>query len=570
MTRYRWEWRLRSSPEALWPLVADTNRFNRDVGLNGVQVGPNKGGVRSLRLGRFVEWDEEPFEWERPRRFSVRRRFVRGPLAELRIAAELAPEHGGTHLTYQLEAEPRNLLGRFAIPLQRRRFDEVIRRYDALAQSQVTESYLALRERSKLAPGGKERLEARSKSLVDEGQDAELVRRLGETIERGDELALARLRPYRLADAWDADRRAVLELCLLAARAGLLDLHWDLLCPRCRGPQDSAPRLADVGRQVHCDGCGIDFQADFEHAVELVFRPSPAVREVELVNYCVGGPRLTPHAVLQQRLAPREERTVRIPLEAGAYRLRLPHRSEALTAAQQGTTEVRIANDSDRDALAVLERTAWADDAVTAAEVTALQVFRDLFVNEVVRPGEPVSVGSLAVLFTDLRGSTRYYREVGDAPAFAEVRDHLALLHDLVAEEGGALVKTMGDAIMAVFRRPACAIRAALRARDELGGRPLVLKAGIHYGPCIAVNQNDRLDYFGSTVNAAARLAALSDGELVISGTVSDDPEAAEALSGQVLEQFDVELKGFEERFPACRVVRGARRAVDGAAKPAT
>ncbi len=338
----------------------------------------------------------------------------------------------------------------------------------------------------------------------------------------------------------------MLELCLRATRAGLLDLHWDLLCPRCRGPQETAPRLADVDPDVHCDGCGIDFRADFDRSVELAFRPSPAIRVVEVASYCVGGPRLTPHIVLQQRLAPREERTLRVPLEAGAYRLRLPHGDTPLSVTAEGLTDVRLANESDDAGLAVLERAAWADDAVTAAEVTALQVFRDLFVNEVIRPGEPVSVGSLAVLFTDLHGSTRYYRDVGDAPAFASVQGHLRLLHDVVAAEEGALVKTMGDAIMAVFRRPASAVRSVLRARTELAGRPLDLKAGIHYGPCIAVNQNDRLDYFGSTVNAAARLAGLSEDDIVLSEAVYGDPEVQALLAGLDVVPLAAELKGFE------------------------
>jgi class 3 adenylate cyclase len=550
--RYVWEWDLESPPEALWPLVADTNRFNRDVGLSGVEAGPAENGRRRIRLGRFVEWEEEPFEWERPRRFSVRRRFLRGPLRELRLSAELTPAGGGTHLTYELEAEPRNLAGRLAIPLQRRRFDRTIRRYDALARAQAPRCHLDLGERSRLAADATKRLAARTEELRRDGLDPGLVDRLAETIERGDDLDLARLRPYRLATAWGVERRAVLELCLRATRAGMLDLHWDLLCPQCRGPQESAPRLADVDPNVHCDGCGIDFRADFEHSVELVFRPSPAIREVEAVAYCVGGPNLTPHVVLQRRLAPGEKETVTVPLEPGAYRVRVAGRMQRLTG--DGATEIGLENPTSEPALAVLERTAWADDAATAAEVTALQVFRDLFVNEVVRPGEPVSVGSLAVLFTDLRDSTRYYREVGDAPAFAEVRDHLALLHDLVAEEDGALVKTMGDAIMAVFRHPAGAVRAALRARAELGGKPLELKAGIHYGPCIAVNQNERLDYFGSTVNAAARLAALSRGDLVLSDAVKADPEVERELRGLHAEPLDAELKGFDERLALWRV----------------
>ena len=101
---------------------------------------------------------------------------------------------------------------------------------------------------------------------------------------------------------------------------------------------------------------------------------------------------------------------------------------------------------------------------------------------------------------------------------------------------------------------------AVQRARDELGGRPLVLKAGLHYGPCIAVNQNDRLDYFGSTVNAAARLVGLSQGDLVLSGAVRDDPEVKELIDDAALEPLDAELRGFEERFELWRLRTGVKR----------
>jgi len=65
---YKWEWRLRSSPERLWPFVADTNRFNRDTGLSGVRLADDavednaRQHLRLSKLGVRVEWEEEPFE----------------------------------------------------------------------------------------------------------------------------------------------------------------------------------------------------------------------------------------------------------------------------------------------------------------------------------------------------------------------------------------------------------------------------------------------------------------------------------------------------------------------------
>jgi class 3 adenylate cyclase len=232
---------------------------------------------------------------------------------------------------------------------------------------------------------------------------------------------------------------------------------------------------------------------------------------------------------------------------------------------------LKLINNTDAEQVFVLERTAWTDQAATAAEVTALQIFRDLFSTEALRPGEQISVGTLTVLFTDLRNSTQLYREIGDATAFGCVLNHFEVLKKAISDEDGAVVKTIGDAVMAVFRRPAGALRAMLAAQEELaipgkGRQPLTLKAGMHQGPCIAVTLNDRLDYFGSTVNMAARLECLSTGhDVIISHSVYEDPEVRDLLeeqSGLRSEEFDVTLKGFaEEHFQLIRVGRKAAAA---------
>jgi class 3 adenylate cyclase len=240
---------------------------------------------------------------------------------------------------------------------------------------------------------------------------------------------------------------------------------------------------------------------------------------------------------------------------------------EAAVPVGQPGSEIRIApratlrlhNAEPREHLFIVERTAWSDQAALAADVTALQVFRDLFANEAIRPGEQISVGSLTILFTDLRGSTRLYREIGDAPAFGLVMRHFDVLREAIALEQGGIVKNLGDAVMAVFRQPAFAVRALLRAQRTLSlppapARPLRLKVGVHHGPCIAVNFNDRLDYFGTTVNAASRLVELSTGEdIVLSDSVRQDPEVstllADPANGLQLEPGATMLKGFDEEI---------------------
>ena len=203
---------------------------------------------------------------------------------------------------------------------------------------------------------------------------------------------------------------------------------------------------------------------------------------------------------------------------------------------------------------------------MTAAEVITLQLFRDLFASEALRPGEQISVGNLTILFTDLRDSTRLYRTVGDAVAFGRVMSHFDVLKAAISTEQGSLVKTIGDSVMAAFIQPLAALRTILRVQHELanppaGLLPLQLKAGINYGPCIAVTLNERLDYFGTTVNLAARLEGQSAaGGIVISDSVRNDPEVLAYLDsiGDLVrvEPFTTQVKGFdEERFTLLRVV---------------
>jgi class 3 adenylate cyclase len=600
---YRWEYFLQANPETLWPLVADTNRFNRDTGVPTIQRRdvpgePLANARRRLRLFRFgvpVEWEEEPFEWVRPFRFGVSRRYSSGPVAEMRTLADLTPlEDGRTKLVYEVWARPRNPLGLIGIPVQigilsERAFRAAFKRYERFAVRGQTE--LDIPGEAEFVPGGRNRLNRAREAMLADGALPEVVDRMASTLESGDSMTLARIRPYQLADHWGAPRNSVLEHALLATRHGMLELQWDVLCPQCRGAKMVAPSLGKITNTVHCDTCNIDFGVNFERSVELTFRPNAAIRHTEVGEFCIAGPQTTPHVVVQQLIPAGGWRTVRPVLEPGRYRLRTLglRGSESIQVVPGGVEEVSLRantidgwpggelelapnpeltlrNATESEQLFILERTAWNDQATTAAEVTVLQLFRDLFANEALRPGEQISVGSLTIIFTDLRGSTRLYNEIGDAPAFGLVMNHFDVLRAAISAEGGAVVKTIGDAVMAVFRRPAPAIRAMLNAQTllseaaaEQGERALKLRAGIHFGPCIAVTLNDRLDYFGSTVNLAARLEGFSSGgDVVISDTVHKDPEVMELLemvdSGLSAAPFQTQLKGFDDHYALWRV----------------
>ncbi len=197
-----------------------------------------------------------------------------------------------------------------------------------------------------------------------------------------------------------------------------------------------------------------------------------------------------------------------------------------------------------------LERGAF----LSGADVLSNQTFLDLFATETVVAGEGLAVTRLAFVFTDLESSTRMYDRMGDMRAFDVVRMHFGLLRESVVQHSGAVVKTIGDAVMATFVEPSDAVLAAvdMLARVEefnaSRGTDLVrLKVGIHWGACLAVTLNDRLDYFGQTVNLAARVQSLACGnEIVMSSDVVQHGGVREIIGGLEETQAVVQVRGIE------------------------
>jgi class 3 adenylate cyclase len=584
---FRWQWDIQSTPEAIWHLASDTNRFNRDTGQPEVEIVNNVMGTKHIRMKLpliKVEWEEEPFEWTYPYSFGIVRRYSQGPIDEMQVKVDFEPlPAGGARVTYQSWFRVSNLLVQLGTPFAigvaaKYLFERTFRKYDQIASDDGS-SFESTRRRG-LSLGGRARFKSQSEAVIQQGTDPALVKRLEEFLNQADELSLQRLRPYALADLWKVNRRAVLEMFLRATRAGIMDMYWDLLCPSCRGTVEGHTNLAEVHGTSHCNTCQIDFTVNFDHNIEVVFRPNPSVMTLDFTAaFCVGSPQLQPHVFMNQTISALHSLPVPLQLEQGRYTLRASNVPGSLSlyadaegadkvdirATQYGWTPegghvslhptLNLINATETDSTFALERTAWSDQAATAADVTALQVFRDLFATEVVRPGEEISIGSVTLMFTDLRDSTRLYRSIGDASAFGRVRQHFEILEEAIAAEGGAIVKTMGDAVMATFRQPVGALKAVWKAQSMIAerGEPMLwLKVGLHKGPCIVVNLNDRLDYFGSTVNVTARLPGFSQGgELILSEDFYNDPEVCDFIAKNIppsaLSQITGVLKGFDD-----------------------
>jgi class 3 adenylate cyclase len=401
---------------------------------------------------------------------------------------------------------------------------------------------------------------------------------------------------------------------LHAARLGLFELSWNVLCPGCGGVLDAMHTLKSVRKDTYdCALCAAGYEPTLDEMVEVAFTVSPRVRRIAahdpqslpIVEYFRqlfwGSGVDLPEEGLEELI---EEMTLdAIELAAGekaSMSLQLPAEFEPVTHAAHfidvkgeptrdrqslamifnkthaptGTTEMRpgplrllFENRSDQRALPSV----WiAGDKLhdllgkrkpflTAKKLLTNQTFRDIYRTDTLDVDQGLKITSLTFLFTDLKGSTALYDRVGDMVAYDLVRQHFRVLNEIVASEAGAVVKTIGDAVMATFPTPDRALAAALRMRDSVRAikDDLLIKIGIHEGPCLAVTLNDRLDYFGQTVNIAARVQSLADA-LAIFATkpVVDNPQVSAMIErGKLkLTEQNAALRGVADRMTVYQI----------------
>jgi class 3 adenylate cyclase len=426
--------------------------------------------------------------------------------------------------------------------------------------------------------------------------DADVVSAIEQWMREGPDHGLCRINALAFAAHRGLDEERVIAAFLHAARLGLFDLSWNVLCPGCGGVLDSNATLKSVHNEpYHCALCAAGYEPTLDELVEVTFTVTPRLRRIAAhdpdslpiweytrqlfwssgVDLPQNYHELIEEITLDALELPAGEKAVmslQLPAEfvilfepvthwAQFFNVKGEPRRERqnLTVlfnkinSQTQSTEIRpgpirlsLENRTERRVLPGL----WiAGDKLhnmlsrrrpflTAKRLLTNQTFRDIYRTDALDVDQGLKITSLTFLFTDLKGSTALYERVGDLVAYDLVRAHFGLLNDIVAAETGAVVKTIGDAVMATFPTPDRAVAAALRMRDAMRRlsethepEDLLLKIGIHEGPCLAVTLNDRLDYFGQTVNVAARVQGLADSQSIYaSGNVVDHPDASKLL----------------------------------------
>ncbi len=553
---------------ALWPHLSDTSAFNQRLKLAAMKFVERDGKVygSQQRGGTFMEWEEVPWEWENESGLQNMRIYSQGPLRVLRARFNVyqdGPE--SCRVGVYFGGVGKSLFGKLVLKYGLRSLGADFQRVcDQLAQAwKAKEPPPRPSPPVVLTVDAQQRLYALCKDLNKlDGIEKSLVDLIERFIVTSDDTSLTRIRVRALAQQWNLPERAVLEAFLYATRRGLFSLTWDAVCPHCRGTRQQLSHLGELPQTANCEPCGIEFDATKLQCLEVNFSLHPSIRVIEKVLYCAAEPARKPHIYLQRTVAAQSEFVLPITLNAGHYRVRTrgskqytlldverscpDHKLLCRTELMESTVHtapnptITFRNESQSPTTFVLEQR---EDDLTALRpnaLFALQSFRDLFSQEAIAAGVQLDIGEQTILFTDIVGSTRYYESVGDGAAFYEVRKHFLKTYEVIARNRGAVVKTIGDAVMGAFQDPGGAVQAAIELQHIFDGRqkdsPLRMRISIHTGPCLAVNLNSNIDYFGSTVNLAAKLQSLVEsGEIVFTGDSMRDPAVVSVLSKEGL-----------------------------------
>jgi len=313
---------------------------------------------------------------------------------------------------------------------------------------------------------------------------------------------LWRINVWVVARTLGTERSPLLATFIRLVRDGVLDLNWDFHCTECNAVAGSHRHLSEATAGNHCPLCKVDFRNTLDRNVEVTFTPSQTLYTVD-------------KKFLDEQLR--------------------------ITIKKHGEKQITLP-----------------EVYVTGMDCVHVPLFREIFETETLSLRESLKVGQVCIMFTDIKGSTALYERLGDSSAYTLIRDHFDILFAEVEKHDGVIVKTIGDSVMASFKKPVDGVAAAMsiqksfeeyNKREDLRDEILV-KVGLHSGSTIMVNLNNRLDYFGQVVNMAARIQGTADGgDIVISSEIRTDPASIERMKGRVkgLARRVENLKGISE-----------------------
>ncbi len=308
-----------------------------------------------------------------------------------------------------------------------------------------------------------------------------LPKKILKWIETATDNDLFRINLKLLSKELNYDFYDLITFFIKAVNEGLFNLSWEYHCPHCNAVPGFTHNFSNLKSEDFCQLCNVSFRNTLDSNIEVTFTINPAVYAL-------------PDEISQQYM-----NTMMNTAKVKNYKI--------------------------------------PDEFLSGLEVMNNHLFYEYFGDQVLSVEESLQIQRITILFTDIKGSTSLYSKYGDVKSYNVVRDHFKILFDKVINNHGTIVKTIGDSIMASFIKPHEAVKAALEAQKEFIKSKfgdigkLDIKMGIHSGGVIVVNLNERIDYFGNTVNVASRIESLSEGGAIwFSKDIYNDPKVMQYL----------------------------------------
>ncbi|MBL8818514.1 MAG: protein kinase [Planctomyces sp.] len=593
-----WTWTLESDIERVWTAVSNTERVNSALGLPSVTYVTERdehGTARqfgSFRLG-FVNlrWEEHPFEWVEGQRFSILREFENGPFRWFLSLVELSQTaSGGTLLKHRVRIAARGLPGKLLAWWELRikgskSLNQLYRRIDQVLSGRLRDSLLTdpFAAPQGLNSAGRSRLSTALQKLEATCGHSECLDLLFRFLAEAPSQELARIQPRQLAGRISVDENELTTVCLEACRVGVLELHWDILCPTCRTAAVVTNSLQQIRSHEHCTACNTSFGVDLSSSVELIFRIHPDIRQADLKTYCIGGPEHAPHVPAQLLVRPGETVEASLMLEPGKYVLRSPQLASTVrleanaggrirrldltardgmlqqnnissggermnpsgsavsltgsTAIGVGRLTLTLRNGYEQTIRIRLERVISRRSAMTASEAVSLPAFRRIFPNETFGTTQLSSVASSVIIAVRVRNILEVFERFGDEGTATAIAEIVETCREEIRRSDGSIVRESDDRLAAVFRSSERACESAIRICENLnrrGDRFPEVAVAVHCGLMHANMDNGRMEVAGRSITLAQSMLESSSGELLFSADMLQDEHVRSMLQNSL------------------------------------
>lgn len=589
--KYVFQWTLDATTKQLWPLVADTDRFNQAIGLPTAEFTfdhsskQRKIFAKTNFNGMTMRWREHPFQWICEREMSVLREFETGPFEWVTSTVELFPlADQKTRLIHRFQIKPRGWFGKLFTPFQfnfmtRRALDRVYPQLEKIANDKSCgfACDVPFGKPPRLSKLQRHRLNQRCKSLAPQLRQPRLAKQLGDLLCSVADSMAARIRPIPLSQKLDCAIDDSVELCLAAVENGILNMTWDVICPVCRVAAQNCSTLSKIESHANCEVCNLNFKVEFSQSVEAVFCINQEIRNVDLKTYCIGGPFHAPHVLAQNRLRSNQQIEIGAELSEGKYEIRGPQLDEApqldvqqnaeqtrakirfgnqhcagSTQLRVGAACIQIENQSDLEILVRLEQLQDRQDALTAGRASEHPLFQKLFPEDLSNFKNLVELTNVYLLAIEHLQSEALLESVGELE-FRQIWNRIQNLF-LTAHPNCKIVEHRHSSVLISFGQMEDLVTALLsfssKTESEIGfaGRQCAL--AINAGEVMTGHQGNQPATFGKTVRNTWKLLDQSQpGSIAVPQSVfatlqMDAVENAQLLLADFLLDSDASTDG--------------------------